>query len=150
MEGFKYHNKREYSDFYADDIARHLGYSIQAWNADILIPVPIHQIRKRKRGYNQAELLAKKIGNKIGIPVDSEKLFRIKKTLPQKELNDIERRKNLEDAFHVDKNVVQYKKAIIIDDIYTTGSTIDACAKALKAAGVKYVYFICLCIGHGY
>jgi predicted amidophosphoribosyltransferase len=74
---------------------------------------------------------------------------RVKKTIPQKELNPHERQNNLKKAFNIGSDVVKLNKTIIIDDIYTTGSTIDAVAVELKNKGVKEVYFITLCIGEG-
>lgn len=79
--------------------------------------------------------------------MDSGYLLREKNTLPQKELNEKERRNNLKNAFKISENVIKYKKVLLVDDIYTTGSTIDACALVLKQAGAEKVYFISLCIG---
>lgn len=147
---FKFYNRREYARPYAEEIERYLGRKLLSWQADCLIPVPIHRAKKISRGFNQAEVLAKAVSRQTGIPIDTEILQRIKKTLPQKELNDEERRKNLQDAFQIIKKGVKYKKIILVDDIYTTGSTIDACAKVLKAAGIQKVCFLSLCIGMGY
>ena len=77
-------------------------------------------------------------------------LVRTKKTVAQKELSTRERGKNLQEAFQLGKNVVQYKKVVLVDDIYTTGSTADACAKVLKQHGVEQIYLLCLCIGDGF
>lgn len=146
----KYNNKREYVDFYGEELMKRFGNEIKIWNCDALIPVPLHRSRKIKRGYNQAEIIAKKISKLSGIPVYKGVLKRVKKTKPQKELNDNERKKNVENAFKIQGNIVELKKVIIVDDIYTTGSTIDACAKQLLKNGVQEVYFICLSIGTGY
>jgi len=146
---FKFHNRREYAKPYGEEIGKYLGNKLQSWQADCLIPVPVHQAKRIHRGFNQAEVLAKAVSKETGIPVDAELLHRVKKTLPQKELNEEERRKNLQDAFQIDKKGVKYKKIILVDDIYTTGSTIDACARSLKEAGVFEVYFLSLCIGIG-
>ena len=81
--------------------------------------------------------------------MDSEALFRVVPTKPQKELNKVLRRKNVEKAFKVSQNVVEYKKVILVDDIYTTGATIDACAAVMRQAGVKEIYYISICIGAG-
>lgn len=147
MYRFKYASRREYARFYGEEIISRLGRLIRIWKPDALVPVPIHYTRKRERGYNQAEVLAKVIGRKMGIPVKSRLLKRVKKTLPQKLLGDAERQNNLKKAFKIDRNDVKLKTVIIIDDIYTTGSTIDACAAVLKGAGVKKVYFITVAIG---
>ncbi len=76
--------------------------------------------------------------------------MRIKKTSPQKELNDQERRSNLKNAFQVVNNHVKFKRVLLIDDIYTTGSTIDAAAAVLLEHGAEKVYFLSISIGRGY
>lgn len=146
---FKYANKREYADFYIEELLKYYREEILKWHADAIIPIPLHKIKQRKRGFNQAEVLGKKISRELEIPIKTKVLIRNRKTLPQKELSYIERRKNLKNAFKIGKNSVELKKVILIDDIYTTGSTIDEASKILKAAGVKKIYFICLCIGNG-
>lgn len=150
MEGLKYRNKREYADFFAEEILRAYGNMLKSWQPDMLIPVPIHSARRRSRGYNQAELLAEPFGERLGVPVRNDILIRSRSTGPQNKLNDKERRKNVEEAFQIKENGVQLKRVILVDDIYTTGSTVNACAKVLKEAGAGTVYFICACIGNGY
>lgn len=144
---FKYAGRREYACFYAQQIVEKLGGTIRKWRPDALVPVPIHISRKRERGYNQAEVLAKEIGRKTGIPVEANLLRRVKRTLPQKLLDDAERQNNLKRAFKIKGNDVKLERVIIVDDIYTTGSTMDACALELKKAGVEKVYFITVAIG---
>lgn len=144
---FKYAGRREYARFYAEEIVKKLGGTIRTWKPDALVPVPIHRLRRRERGYNQAEVLAREIGKRTGIPVVPNLIRRVKKTLPQKLLDDAGRQNNLKRAFKIHGNDVKLKKVIIIDDIYTTGSTVDACAVELKRAGVEEVYFITAAIG---
>lgn len=146
----KYRNKREYLDFFADEVAAGCGERIKEWQADIIIPVPLYKHKEVKRGFNQAMEAAVRIGRRLNIPVSGEMLHRIKDTVPQKELTDKGRKKNVENAFIVDKNIVKFKKVIIADDIYTTGSTIDSCAGVLKNAGVEKIYFVTLSIGDGF
>lgn len=146
---FKYKNKREYARAYGEEISDNLRDEILSWGANVIIPVPLHKTKLRIRGYNQAELLAKELSKRFNIPMENKMLTRIKRTKPQKELNDSDRKKNMKNAFIVDKNIVKYKKVILVDDIYTTGSTIDGCAKVLKENGVNKVYYICLSIGTG-
>ena len=143
---FKYYNQRTYAKFYGRAMARYKR-QIKDLGIQILIPVPISRKRKITRGYNQAELMAQALGRELNLPVDSGYLLREKNTLPQKELNEKERRNNLKNAFKISENVIKYKKVLLVDDIYTTGSTIDACALVLKQAGAEKVYFISLCIG---
>jgi ComF family protein len=146
---FKYMGRCEYAKFYANDLCEKLGSEIQRMNADALIPVPIHKNRQRERGYNQAEELATEISRLTGIPVYNNIIKRVKETIPQKELNPRERQNNLKKAFNIAQNVVKLNKTIIIDDIYTTGSTIDAVAVELRNIGAGEVYFLTLCIGEG-
>lgn len=150
---FKYQGRAEYAAFYAEMIWNREREWIRGRKADLLVPVPVHPKRSHKRGYNQAALVARFLGKLTGIPVSEDFLLRIKNTLPQKELSDHERRLNLQQAFTVsDREQELYpwaKCVIIIDDIYTTGSTIEACAQVLKGAGIDKVYFLCVCIGKG-
>lgn len=150
MYAFKYNNQRHFARIYARELYNKCGNIIEGWRADVLIPIPLHADRMKKRGYNQAQLIANEFGKLINLPTDSEILIRNRKTKPQKELNDKERVKNLENAFKIQKSIVEYKKAILVDDIYTTGTTVDACARLLKDMGVEEVYFAALCIGRGF
>jgi len=147
---YKYQNRREYADFYVQELIRNCGAAVKSWEPEALIPIPLHKSRQRKRGFNQAELVAKGLGRNLGIPVYSGWLVRVKKTRPQKELNDSERKQNLKNAFQLTRNDVRLKKVLLIDDIYTTGSTIDATAALLREYGVEKVYFLSICIGRGY
>lgn len=147
---FKYHNRRINKFFYADEIVGKCGKIIRNWDADVLIPIPLHKSKLRMRGYNQAELIAQELAVRLEIPVDDHLISRNRKTVPQKELDDIGREKNVENAFKIESNSVKYKKVILVDDIYTTGTTIDACAKILLAAGAEKIYYVSLCIGRGF
>lgn len=146
---FKYGKRSEYAEFYGEEIARILGDRIRSWNADALVPVPIHKKRLRERGYNQALLLAEQVGRHLGLPVYGKMIRRVQNTRPQKELGPKERQNNLKRAFKLYENDVKLDTIIIIDDIYTTGSTIDAVGKVLMEAGAKRIYFVTLSIGKG-
>lgn len=154
MARIKYQGRREYLDFYGTAIAERLGRRVAALKADGLIPVPLHPARERKRGFNQAQVLAERIAIEmerlygIKISVRNDLLYRRKKTLPQKDLNPEGRLKNLEKAFEAGEIPANIRKVLLVDDIYTTGSTADACAKALKKAGVKEVFAVTICIGN--
>lgn len=150
MYRFKYSNKREYADFYAGEAARIYGDWIRRHRIEAIVPIPMYLWKKRRRGYNQAEVFAVRLGKKLRIPVEQGLVKRIRNTTPQKELNDIQRKENLKKAFKIVPNIVKYKKILLVDDIYTTGSTMDAVTQVLLEAGVKEVYFICICIGNGF
>lgn len=154
MAAIKYKNKREYLDFYAAAADYRFRKTVTGWKADALVPVPVHPSRLRKRGFNQAEEFAKRLGRLWGIPVERGLLVRSRKTAPQRELNPQERLKNLQQAFAVRSGDRRRKQSvpdcvILIDDIYTTGSTMEACTRILKEAGVREVHVLVICIGAG-
>ena len=147
---FKYHNRRIYGKFYAKELYRVYGDSIGEWGIDLIVPVPLHWRRRRKRGYNQAEIVARYLGELTGIPVDKHLVIRKKYTEPQKTLNNKERVKNLKHVFDVRKMTVRAKNILLIDDIYTTGSTIDAISKVLLEKGHNKVWFLTISIGQDF
>lgn len=121
----------------------------EIWENAVLIPAPIHMKKLRERGYNQAEELAKELAKVLQIPVISDYLIKIKSTRPQMELSKEQREKNLSGAFALNKNcsssgLEQFSKVYLVDDVYTTGSTMQECAKILCEAGAKSVWGICL------
>ena len=147
---FKYHNRRELGKFYASELILRYRDIIEKWNPDAFIPIPLHTKRRRRRGYNQAEILAAELGNQLGIPVDTKSLKRKYNTAPQKSMSHSERKKNLRHAFSLDGKYAPARTVILVDDIYTTGNTIDAAACLLKKTGVQKVYFLTISIGQGY
>lgn len=146
---FKYGGRREYAAFFGEQAAEYLGNFIRDVCPDALIPVPLHKKRRAVRGYNQAELLAKEIGMRLNVPVDTKLVVRRKNTAPLKYENPKERQNNLKKAFIIAGNDVKLKRVMIIDDIYTTGSTMDEIAGTLKEAGVEEIYFLALACGSG-
>lgn len=146
---FKYQNKRIYGEIFARELAKEYGKYLKQQKVELIIPIPLHKSRRRERGYNQTEIIAKELGKCIGIPVDCTSLMRKKKTRPQKCYNDKERKKNIKNAF-VLKKTIQVKHVVLVDDIYTTGSTIDEAASVLKESGVTEVCFLTISVGQGY
>ena len=149
MVKIKYKNKREYLDFYAEAIWQRYYRQLMRIRPDVLIPVPVHPSRKRRRGFNQAEVLAELLGEKMNVPVVNDALLRSRKTAPQKQLGPAERLKNLSEAFVPGRRLTGVKRALLVDDIYTTGSTIEACTRILKESGVQDIFFVTICIGRG-
>lgn len=149
MAAIKYKNKTEYLDFYSEAIWRYYQKQLMAMNIDIIVPVPIHRKRRRERGFNQAEILAVKIGAFMGLPVVRDGLVRTKNTDPQKKLTSQERLRNLSHAFQQNNAAVAGKRILLVDDIYTTGSTVEACSRALKEGGAANIFVITICIGGG-
>ncbi len=112
--------------------------------ADVLVPVPLHPHRQRERGYNQAALLAQAFGKTVGIPVLTDVLFRCRNTVSQTTLNAQERRANVADAFTCVPGSVQGKQVLLIDDVCTTGATLEACSIALRTGGAISVWALTL------
>lgn len=147
---FKYKNQRNYAGFYSDSICRSYEGTIKRLGIDGIVPVPVHPHKKKKRGYNQAELLAGHLGRRLAIPVYPHYLIRCVDTGPQKELDDKARMKNLKNAFKIGQNKIKLKKVLLVDDIYTSGATAEACTEILLLAGVEEVYCTTVAIGRGY
>lgn len=107
---------------------------------DIIIPVPIHKKRRKKRGYNQSELIAKELSKKLNIQLHMNVLYKYINNLPQSSLNQEERKHNIKDAYILkNKELIENKNILIFDDIYTTGNTVNECSKLLKSAQVNNI-----------
>lgn len=144
---FKYEGRREYAEFFGKMMARQFGNAVRRAGVEGIIPVPLHPKREAERGYNQAELLAKAFGKETQIPVYGKYVIRVRNTPPMKTLDGTKRQNNLKKAFKIGQNDVKLNITIVVDDIYTTGSTIDAVADVLLEAGISRVYFMTLAIG---
>lgn len=117
---------------------------------DIIIPVPLHQNKRRQRGFNQAELMARPLGKAWGLPLEAKVLYRRKSTPAMSGLNPIHRRENVAGAFVVERGKeekIKEKSILLIDDVYTTGSTVDECSRVLLEAGAKEVFVLTLAAG---
>ncbi len=108
--------------------------------AEIIVPVPLHTDRLRERGYNQAALLARELGKSIGLPISENSLVRVRATRPQVELGAQERKENVNDAFRCSSMELKGKRILLIDDVCTTGATLEACSMALRQAGARSVW----------
>jgi len=117
-------------------------------NLDVIVPVPLYKTKLRQREFNQAQLLAKYIGKVMDWPVDDKHLIRIRETRSQNELSRDERKENVKNAFRlVSEDAFPGKKILLVDDIYTTGNTIDACCKELMKFKPKTIYVITFATG---
>lgn len=145
----KYGGRQEYAVYFGKEMAVYLRSFIRQVRPDGIVPIPLHKKRWNQRGYNQAEVLAKALGECLNIPVYTKMLLRIKNTRPLKLLNPKERQNNLKKAFIIGENDVKLKTILIVDDIYTTGSTIEEATRVLKSSGVEKVYFVTLACGAG-
>ena len=112
---------------------------------EALVPVPLHQKRLRQRGYNQSRLLAQELGKLINLPVVDDCLIRLRHAPPQARTSTVEeRRSNVADAFTCRNHRLRDKQVLLVDDVSTSGATLDACAAALKAAGASSVWGLAL------
>ncbi len=143
----KYNGKQEYGIVFGREMARETGSWIRLVGITRIVPVPLHPSRQRERGYNQAALPARELGRLLGIPVDEKLLYRTKRTAPLKTMSGSERRANLRSAFEVRGHIRPGERILLVDDIFTTGSTADAAAACLKQAGNCRVYVLTVAIG---
>ncbi len=112
--------------------------------ADVVVPVPLHRSSERERGYNQSELMARVVAADADLPFGRRLLRRVRKTAPQIAMAAYEdRRRNIEGAFEC-RDDLDGQRVLLIDDVVTTGSTMSACAEALKAAGARSVWGLAL------
>ena len=107
---------------------------------EVIMPVPLHVARLRWRGFNQAQLLLKPLARRSGVRVDALSLERVRPTRPQVELTETERRRNVTKAFRVTRpERVRGRRILLVDDVYTTGATVDECSRTLRRAGAATV-----------
>ena len=137
MAAVKYKNKREYLDFYAEAAVEKLRQyeNREEWQFDALVPVPVHPARKRKRGFNQAEVLARELGRVLNAEVRTDILVRSRRTQTQTKLDVAAKSQNVGNAFSVRVNAIVTNKlrhVLIVDDVFTTGATMSACMDVLQ------------------
>lgn len=141
-------HKLKYDGFFAlaKPLAQIMAAAWPDWeqDPDIIIPVPLHKRRQRRRGFNQSALLALQLGRQMNIAVDEQALERVKHTIPQIGLSPVERQENVNNAFTADFRQIKDKQILLIDDVYTTGATMTAAADALLASGAAAVSAYCL------
>ena len=124
----------------ARTMARYMAPLVGAEGERLLVPVPLHRTRLWSRGFNQSALVARELSHRLGIDADPLALMRTRRTPPLKGMSHLQRRKTVAGAFRVRrKEAVAGKTVILVDDVLTTGSTADACARALKRAGAARV-----------
>jgi ComF family protein len=129
-----------------EPLSKHLIelYNQVKWDIDLVVPTPLSAHRAKERGYNQSAALARPFASAIQKSYQPTALRRTRETRSQVGLSALERRKNVEDSFIARRELVVGKTVLIIDDVMTTGSTINACSQALRMAGASSVYGLTL------
>lgn len=137
LHELKYHRRRALARPLADLVAERCAADLPG-GAEALVPVPLAPGRERERGFNQAALLAERLGVALGMPVRSGWLTRVRPTLPQSDLTAAQRTENVRGAFRA-APAVAGRHVVVVDDILTTGATAAECARALRTAGARTV-----------
>lgn len=141
IHSLKYEQNFRVGKFLGINSAKILKDRISTWHADLIIPVPLHALRKAERGFNQSYEIAKGLSKTLNIKVDNNILERKKFTNTQTTLSLAERKKNIENAFVVrNGNKVLGKSVILVDDVITTGATITECAQLLLSCCAEKIY----------
>lgn len=144
LAGIKYSHRKEYCDFFSYAVYERLCEWIKSLKVSVIVPVPVHRKRLRARGYNQAEVIARGLSRYTGIPLLCGAVVRNRNTAAQKDLTPVERKKNITGAFSANGRFKEGTGVLLVDDIYTTGSTAETIASVLKKeCGAKRVYVLC-------
>ena len=149
MSFLKYKGRREYGEALAEEAFYETRSRLLDWGVRAVLPVPIHKSRLKERGYNQAGVLAARVAELAGLPLLPDVLLRTGQTPPLKDLTPMERRKVLGSVMEL-RGQAPRVPVLLVDDIYTTGATLDAAAGVLISGGTPAVYFLTICIGGGF
>jgi len=145
LQRFKYGRKLSLGKPLGRLMARACAPFFHDCTFDVIVPVPLHPKRLRWRGFNQALVLAREVGRGWGVPVDPFILVRSRETPPQTQLAEEERRKNVRGAFALGRGkTVQERFVLLVDDVYTSGATVNECSRTLCRGGAKGVYVLTL------
>ena len=144
----KYHQRLGLAPFLGGLLAETVISRLGSDSADAVVPVPLHPARRRERTFNQAEALAELLAERLDLPCRRDLLSRLKPTLPQTELTRAQRQANMQGAFLLKPDpLVRSARLLLVDDVFTTGATAEACARRLKEAGAASVIVVTLAHG---
>ncbi len=150
MSYLKYRGRKEYGEALGELLAEYTADLAALWRPSVIVPVPLHPKKMNTRTYNQAAEIARPLARAFGIPMAETMLRRSSETLAMKNLDAVERFRNLEGAFEPGPGFVPARSVLLVDDIYTTGATMDAASLTLREAGIREIYFLTVCIGGGF
>jgi ComF family protein len=143
LRAIKFQGRRNLIPHIGPLMARTAALNFDRTSLDEIVPVPLHPARRRERGFNQAELLAREVGRLLSVPVRARTLARVRPTAPQVGLSHAERRANVRGAFScLEPGASEGMRILLIDDILTTGATAESAASALRAGGASRVYVL--------
>jgi len=150
IKSFKYYYVKEL----AEPLSQLLIKTLKTFNFSasggqfLIIPIPLHEHRLRYRGFNQAELLAKKVASHFNLPIETNALKRIVSTYPQANIKNTDKRKNnLKDVFEIMPGAIKGKNILLIDDVATTGATLIEAARILKSNGAREIWALVVAKG---
>lgn len=147
LHELKYNGKFLLGKYLGEIVTKDTIEIMKSWNPSLLLPIPLHQLKKAERGYNQSDFICKGISNVLGIPYKTNILKRTRFTLSQTTMTLEERKQNIQEAFMLKKkNAIEGKRIIIVDDVITTGATITECAKLLLENGADKIYAFSIAI----
>jgi len=136
LHSIKYKNNQELGEYLGKMFIAHLQNSGKFGKPDVVIPIPLHKSKLRVRGYNQSEALARGMANALGISVDTTSVIRVKKSETQTKKDRAARWQNVSGIFAVTNDSLNNKHILLVDDVITTGATLEACGQTLLDAGV--------------
>lgn len=141
IHSLKYNQKFLIGSFLGIRIGKSLNHVFKKWNINMILPVPLHPLKKAERGYNQAHYIAKSLANELKIPFNSKLLKRVKFTDSQTTMSLKERQVNVYGAFKISHSIeIKDRNILLIDDVITTGATISECGKVLLQSGAARIF----------
>ena len=148
LQTFKYKNGLALVDTFSRFLIEFIERNFDMKNIDAIIPMPLHPVKLRQRGFNQSQLLAVPISKRYGVPISTSALKKVRYTPPQSGLDRTSRLRNPANAFRVKKNTpLKGKSVLLLDDVYTTGATIKSAVDALRSAGISQIRVLTLARG---
>lgn len=147
IHSLKYDGNFNVGKFLGNQLYEVINKNINSWNPDLILPIPLHNLKKAERGFNQAAEISKSLSRISKIQSLNNCIKRIRFTKTQTKLNLEERKKNIEGAFIVkNKNKIKGKRILLVDDVVTTGATISECAQVLLQNGASKVFALSVAI----